>query len=88
MTKKDNSNLIIVLVAVIAILVFLGIFRSNFTGYGMMGGYNMMDGYNNGFTSFIGVFSSIVIAALVIVLASVGIYWLIKNIDAKEKNNS
>lgn len=74
MANKNNNNLIIGILAAVAILIFLGIFGSGFGGYGMMGGYG------GGFMSFGWIFS-----ILVIVLIIAGIYWLIKNANHNER---
>jgi len=70
MTSKDNKNLLIGVLVVIAVLIILGVFGFGFRNYGMMG-YS-----SSGFMSFSWIFS-----ILIIILIIAGIYWLIKNAD-------
>lgn len=75
MTNKNNKNLIIIIVAVVAVFILAWIF--GFSSYGMMSGYRtygMMGGYGYGFSPFGWIFS-----VLIIVLVIAGIYWFIKN---------
>ncbi len=73
MTSKNTRNLIIV-ITIVVVLILLGLFGYDFRGYGMMAGYavgNMLFGW--------------IFSILILILLLVGIYWLIKNMNYRDR---
>ena len=71
MTKKNNTLVIVLLIALI--IVLFGGFRFGATGFG--------SGIVSGYNGFMFLFSSIFMSAFLIILVILGLYWLIKKIN-------
>ena len=70
MVIKIDNNIIIGIIVVLVIIIILG----NFGGYGLMGGYN------SSFMLF-----GLIFNILIIILIIAGAYWLVKNVDFKQR---
>ena len=81
MANKDNNNLLIGIIVIVALVLLFGFSGfSGTTGWcrGMTGGYGMMGGYGLGAMLF-----GWLTGTLVIILIVAAIYWLIKSANKK-----